>query len=529
MAALTKTINISISLQFMFAGLICFLLLFAIGCDSDNNSGSTGTIARVGPLKGIVSDHIKSLEELKPYNGGSDSPVILDHDTILMLSQSERAGLKSTYDAGFCVAILDPTNDEVGFLHQIVDSELQPGTSSNSDLLAYITCKDESVVGRAVHTPTPDMLNELEETYQTAAVIIVEDLLIPQNQSVSVSGRQEEDGTTNLATTKPAFTYLMSIPDSAGVYNSTIQGWAVYTCDKIDTGDALKCSSNPTNLDQYFITLEADWTPGSYWASGDDIRKSGKIGGLCFDDPAFYIPGKWNRGSKDDCDGKPKTYCAFNSYPRSYEVAMSAPKRAAGTIFQRNALPSSSGGKTESYTSGFRFNFGGSISASGPGLISSATWDNATTTTVPELTLEAGNFGIQGAFWVFKYDPDTIEIGEGDAKYACLGNRKNALKDPVFGQTSGAKYSNAVQTVQWFACPTREGSGFEVEVEFIAAMADSEVRVWFDKIDGCSPGGGDCSDTIIGANFCECSAMVNDYKHTATYKYTIPYPPTDCN
>jgi hypothetical protein len=435
----------------------------------------------------------------------------------------------ATYNAGYCIALLDPTNDEIAVLHQTVKSGFEPGTSSGSVLLAYLTCKKEdNFVGRAIHTPTPDFFNDLEESYRTAADLVVGDLLLPPEQDILANFRQEEGTSTNVANTKPAFTHLMSIPDMAGVYNSTIQGWAVYTCDKIDTGISLGCMSNPTNLDQYFITLEADWTPGSYWASGDDVQESGHI---CLGEPAYYIPGKWDKGSREHCDGKRKTYCGFFSYPRAYKVKMSAPKRSEGSIFQKNAVPSASGGKTKSFTSGFQFSFGGEIFASGPGLISSATWDNQTTTTVPELILEAGNFGNQGAFWELRYDPETVEVGDGDKEYGCLGNRKNALKDPVFGQTVDAKYSDAIQTVQWFACPTREGTGFEVEIVFEAYMSDSQLKVWFDKIDGCSPGGGDCKETIIGANFCECDADVSDYIHPANFTYAIPYPhpPTDCN
>lgn len=509
---------------------ICFisvLLIIVTSCDSNDNSGSVGTIAKIGKLNGIIASHIKSLENLKPYKGGSDSPVILDGILVNELSDSERAGLLATYKTGYCITILDPTNAQVAELHNIIESGLLPGSLSGLETLAYTICKEATFVGRSIHATNPDLFDDQEDSFINAAALVVEDLLLPPEQSILATFRQNEDDTPiNIANLEPAFTHLMSVTSNDGVYNSTITAWGVYTCDKIDIGDSLNCMNNPTNLDQYFITQEADWTPGSYWQSGNSVKLEGSF---CTNDYR-WVPTTWTKNSKKYCEGERFTYCSFVNYPSNYVVEMAPLNRSNGSVFQINAAPSSTPGKVESYTSGFSFNITGSINVKGPGIIASATWDNETTTTVPALEVKAGNTGNEGASWSFEYNPPFVEAGPGSEENSCTGGGDiNALKDPQIGQTPEGKFSNAIQTVQWYACPSRASDGFEVNVSFTVNMASSTMYVWFYEAECVSPGGGNCKFTAFGNTFCECDASIFRNTHTVSYQGIIPYPPTDCN
>ena len=74
----------------------------------------------------------------------------------------------------------------------------------------------------------------------------------------------------------------MSVPQpNNGVFNTTFEVFDAHECD--------------TNIDHYFVTSEADWTPGSMFqfASEDDLTVNNDT----------QVVNTWENGQNDICNG----------------------------------------------------------------------------------------------------------------------------------------------------------------------------------------------------------------------------------
>jgi len=485
------------------------------GCNSD--SGST-TVRQIGELNSVLADDIASQVNISPYEEGSDSPVILQGSTVLTLTSAERSGLKATHEAGYTIVLLDASKAQVDELHEILGEGTSFTSVSDPIFLGYSARRENVFTDRQMVTPLPGIVKE-ESAYDTATNMMVDDLLAkPGEITTATSGAIQARGTTVNVAEKPVSVHRISDPQpNNGAFNTTVKIYGLYQCQKTST-TGVGCSENPSNLDQYFITAEADWTPGSGWqsAGGDDVGNDG-----------LYQSVKTWRDGRDNCKGDNNTACRYANYPRYYELEMEVPSAPSGTVFQADAAPTSTAGKTTTYTSGFTFNITGEVNISGDdSLTASATWQNTTSTTTPPLTVDASNTDNEGAKWEFIYDPHTISGKEGPDD-----DCEDSLTDPQNGQTPDGKFSNAVQTVVWTSCPTGS-EGFEVKVEFIAHLANTETLVWpvdpdmsgFDDFFG----GGTCETHILG-QFCDCKASNNEFDDTRDFTYTIKSPSTDCS
>lgn len=484
------------------------------GCNSDSSSTN---VSQIGELTSVLSDDIADRVNISPYEGGSGASVILQGSTVLTLTSAERSGLKATHEAGYTIVLLDASKAQVDELHEILGDGTSFTSGSDPTLLGYSARKENVFTDRQMVTPLSGIVKE-DSAYDTAANMMVNDLLAKPGEITTVTSTavQTRETTVNVAD-KPVSVHRISDPQpNNGAFNTTVKIYALYQCQKTST-TGVGCSENPSNLDQYFITAEADWTPGSGWQSSDDLEP---IGG------GFQKVRSWEDGT-DHCKGDNNTACRYANYPRFYELEMEVPSAPSGTVFQADAAPSSTAGKTTTYTSGFTFNITGEVNISGDdSLTASATWQNTTSTTTPPLTVDASNTDNEGAKWEFIYSPITIEGKEGPDD-----DCEDELTDPQNGQTPDGKFSNAVQTVVWTSCPTGS-EGFDVKVEFVAHLATTETLVWpvepdmsgFDDF----LGGGTCEDDFLG-NFCDCKASNDEFDDTRDFTYTIKSPSTDCS
>lgn len=498
-------------------GIVLLFVFIAIGTVGGcNNDGSSTTVRQIGELTSVLSDDIADQVNLSPYEGGSDAPVLLQGATVLTLTSAERSGLKATHEAGHSIVLLDASKAHVDELHEILGDGTSFTSGSDPVLLGYSARREDVFTDRQMVTPLSGIVKE-DSAYETAANMMVDDLLSKPGGITTATSTaiQTRETTVNVAN-KPVSVHRISDPQpNNGAFNTTVKIYALYQCEKTST-TGIGCSENPSNLDQYFITAEADWTPGSEWQSSDDVDNNG----------IDQFIKSWEDG-RDHCKGDNNTGCRYINYPRFYELEMEVPSAPSGTVFQADSAPSSTAGKTTTYTSGFTFNITGSVNISGDDSVTaSATWMNTTSTTTPPLAVDSSNTDNEGAKWEFIYDPQTISGKEGPDD-----NCEDELTDPQNGQTPDGKFSNAVQTVVWTSCPTGS-EGFDVKVRFVAHLANTETLVW--STDFQSPpfatffGGGTCESTLFG-QFCDCKASNDEFDKELDFTYKIKSPSTDCS
>ena len=297
--------------------LILFLLvgLIAIGTVGGcNDDGSSTTVRQIGDLTSVLSDDIAEQVNISPYEGGSDAPVILQGATVLTLTSAERSGLKATHEAGYTIVLLDASKAHVDELHEILGDGTSFTSESDPTLLGYSARKEDVYTDRQMVTPLPGIIKE-DSAYDTAANILVDDLMTRPGEVTTVTSlsAQTRESTVNVAD-KPVSVHRISDPQpNNGAFNTTVKIYGLYQCQKTST-TGVGCSEDPSNLDQYFITAEADWTPGSEWQSSDDVDNNG----------IDQFIKSWEDGT-DHCKGDNNTGCRFINYPRLYELEMEVP------------------------------------------------------------------------------------------------------------------------------------------------------------------------------------------------------------
>ncbi|MEE9237963.1 MAG: hypothetical protein V3U58_00215, partial [Thermodesulfobacteriota bacterium] len=390
------------AILFFLCALAGVSLLLATGCDSDYESYSGFRVFQIGELNSVIAGGLASQLNLVPYEGQSNGPIIMQGDTIFLLSDEEEEGIQATFEAGFSIALLDADQDAIDDLQRITGHDLIVTHTSESDpiRLAYIVRKEEEIfTDHVIINPLSLDLTEGDSALITAENIVIDDLMrLPNPTKDEFDG----EGPVNVANVS-LHQQIISIPQpNNGAFTTTVKFYTYHECYTTQNKGGLTCAENPTLLDSYLLAAEADWTPGTRIDSTDQtniVDNVRKVTGWWNDNETFCF-GSGVKPNKDAANNN--TACRVINYPEFYALEMSAPKAIEGTLLQVKAAPPSTKGKTTSYTSGFSFNIGGSINISGKGPDAGfqvgASWNNSVSTVVPPLDVKAGNLANQGAF-----------------------------------------------------------------------------------------------------------------------------------
>ena len=126
-----------------------------------------------------LADGIDEQVNLIPYDGGSDMPIILQGDSVFSLSDSEKAGIKKTYNAGFSIVLLDSNKQAIDALLDIIDDGHSLSSTTHPVLLAFIVRNEGHYATRLLSEPMPG--DNHESKLQTATNFIVKDLSLSSN------------------------------------------------------------------------------------------------------------------------------------------------------------------------------------------------------------------------------------------------------------------------------------------------------------------------------------------------------------
>lgn len=486
--------------------LVLVFLVFTLigGCNTEDG---TFTVRQIGELTSVLADGIAARVNLIPFEAGSDTPIILEGETIFTLNNEEKEALIETYNAGFSIVLLDAEEPEVDELLEIIDDGISYRSGSHDMLFAYIARNEGHYTARLVAEPVPGPNHD--STLKTTEKIIVRELGMPPDLIVPPP---PSDGTANLQSF-PVAKQIFSIPQpNNGAFNTTISLYAAHEC--------------LTNDDHYVVNAVADWTPGSFFQKASTPEQVGL--------------NQWADGENDVCPGmssggSDNTSCRYVGYPKFYRVEMMP--LSSGMIIQSEAAPEATQGTSTTYQSGIVFNIGGKVNVSkGPTVTGGVTWSNTKAVTIPALNTQAGNLANAGAFWEFQYCTTSNTSVTGCVNTLQTANPSNICQDqlgsPQQGQTVNGKFSDAAQTVHWEADPdTRQGaSTFDIKVTFQAALANTEMRVY--KSGGSQPGVfGTCDSCSAFAGCCDCQAATTNRDNDATKDATfmINFPSIKCD
>lgn len=482
--------------------LIIFTSFFLIG--GCNGNDQTTSVRQIGTLTSVLSEGIALSIRLIPFEPGGNTPIILEGITIFDLNETQKQALVDTYDSGFSIVLLDADESEINEFVNLIDDALGYTSESHDLLFAYIARNEGIYRAQLLAEPLPGP--DSESTLDTAINIIVKQLRArPKIQEPPLLGSDESDDLENYPVAKQIF----SIPQPLnGAFNTTISVYAAHEC--------------LTSTDHYVVNSISNWTPGSslQMANRDQVDS-----GIWFDGENDVCPNREDGGSDD-------TACRFINYPKFYRVEMQP--LSSGTITQLEAAPQASQGVSSTYTSGITFKLGGNVSIkNGPKVTGGVRWTNLQTVTIPPTDILAGNTENSGAFWQFEYctssntDVDTCvnTIQTANPSGVC----QDQLGPPQQGQTVNGKFSNTAQTVHWSTeLDTREEADtFDIKVTFQAALADTNMRVWWDN----ESDPGTCSQCSIFAGCCNCKADTTSRNNDATQDVTfnIEFPEIDCD
>lgn len=116
--------------------LLVLVSIFLIG--GCNNSGS-GTVdaRRIGDLSGTIVEALNAELNIRPWREGVDeSDIFLNGNSVSTLSAQEIQALNDTYDAGFMIALIDPINQNVLNLLDLLERNVIYDDNGQVDLVA---------------------------------------------------------------------------------------------------------------------------------------------------------------------------------------------------------------------------------------------------------------------------------------------------------------------------------------------------------------------------------------------------------
>lgn len=521
------------------AGLVAIVAATAMARDAEAASTDT-RVRQIGYLDSAIAEGILQRVTTLPFSLEHDSPILLQGTTLARLRHSINEELRATYQAGYSIVLLDATMEDVAALHQIVGAGVTYTSTDGEGVFAYSLRQDKNVpigtllskvqrspLHKATGDPDPVGLQDEALAYSRAADLAATELRRPPVVGSGSQGNSNVDWMTS-----PVQTTVFQQNGATGIYNTTVNLYALHSCDKdVRTG---------LEYDYYMVTALADWTatnarfqsaatelgPTSmYYDSNNDVY----VVANWQDDPQrTYCSSHYYLSSEADV-------CRYINYPLQYQVEM-VPLNG-GSIAQTNAKPPGSQGQAVTYTSGFSFSLGGTVNISGKGpsagISAGMTWNNQTQTTVMPVEVDLGQTTNEGATWTFQYctggeepDPDTkctnhVQTAK-DVCRAQLGDDSGT--NPQQGQGPVGAFTDAVQTGLWRAGPdTRVGkTTFDIEVSITPIIGTTTANLWgasgFDQAHaGCNPANCDCvsqtTKTPVGGG---------------SYIFKLPLPVTTC-
>jgi hypothetical protein len=504
-------------------------------------------VQRIGDISGDTAARIAQRVRIVPFSPQlrpRTGPILLGPGRLFLQADGTVGGvdpqqadaIRAAYAAGQPIVVLDANVHDVEALHRLVGSVALHKSSTHPRLLAY-------ALRRENHVPTSTVLTYPQLSPRTAidpagdpaldarAATRAVDILVSEltrAPAPGASGSAVGDPIIDW-TQSPLMTKSLFIGSWAGYYTTTVQVFALHECS--------------TRNDHYMVTTLADWS-----ADEAKFQSVSTRDGL-FVNPAVSINWQDTRGHCDTTQfvSGEEGICRYQWYPLSYELTMKPPQNPDSNnpiIIQKNASPAGTVGIETAYSAGFSFGITGgvNVSAEGPsgGFQAGVTWSNETATTVPPMLIDVTDVSYPGLGWNFRY------CTSGDQKGNCVSNVQmqpasanicldSAIGDPQHGQTKDGKFSNAVQTGDWFALPaSRVGRDtFDIEVTFTAHLASTGVRLFSGNlVDNFDPSGPVFADPPFTGDcnifFCSCSATTSSQGVPASFTFKIPFPSTKC-
>ena len=489
-------------------------------------------VRQIGQLSGELFEEISHqvrIVRFSPGNHRQNTPIIfqgglyLDNDgSVKGLRTIEREAIKQAYHSGQSIVILDASVHDIEALHALLGEGAAYESATDPVVAAYTLRRVRGIpTARSlsyVHLDPRQVVSPEDETLAFTRTI---DIVVDELQLLSDPEPEPASG-TDLArwSDTPVQTITLHIKSStAGIYNTTVEIFALHEC--------------ATNLDQYVVTAEADWT-----ATQAKFQSASTQDGSLYLDAANNLVPVW-RDSNMYCTGGGTVFSAINSicryinYPLFY--AMEVLPLTNGTVLQSQAAPSATQGTQSTYSSGLTINVGGSVNISGAGpsagIQAGVSWNTTTSVTVPSLMVQAGDEGNEGAYWKYIYCTSgntancTSHIqmkGTG----ICVDYE---LGDPQNGQTKDGRLSATGQSVQFLAEPdTRVGETFDVLVNFAAEMATTTTNLWYGYFDQDEYGRGIGPLGNCNTFGCDCYTTTEISPVHKSYTFKVPIPSNQC-
>ncbi len=494
-------------------------------------------VRQIGQLSGELFEEISHqvrIVRFSPGNHGQNTPIIfqgglyLDNDgSVKGLRTIEREAIKQTYHSGQSIVILDASVHDIEALYALLGEGAAYESATDPVGAAYTLRRIHGVPTASslsyIHFgPGEAMSPEDEPLAFTRAIDIVVDNLQLYSDPEPEPGPASDTDATSWADT-PVQTTILRKNTTTGIYNTTIELFALHEC--------------ATNLDQYVVTAEADWT-----ATQAKFQSASNQDGSLHSDANGNLDVSW-QDSRDYCTGGTELFvrnsiCRYTNYPLQYE--MEVVPLSTGTVIQVNATPAATQGTTTSYSSGFTFNIGGSVNISGngpsAGIRAGVSWNNSTMVQVPSVLVKAGDTGNEGAYWKYVYCTSGDTGGNCTSHIQMKGTGicvDYELGDPQNGQTPDGRMSATGQSVYFKAEPnTRAGDTFDIAVTFTADLATTTTNFWYGPYFN-DPGlycaqNGQGPEGNCNCYGCSCGTTTAEAPVILKTTFKVPFPSTQC-
>jgi hypothetical protein len=521
---------------------------FLVTCGGSNNdpppqSSAGPQVRQIGTLDSIIAADLTQQVKVVPFAARQDSPIVLQGRMMSTLPQDHSDELKATYRAGHTIVLLDATMEDIAALHGIIGAGVTYDSKDAGGVLAYSLRQENRIpiatllskvqlspLQTSKGEPDPTGLQDNKQAHKKAVELAMAEL----SRLPTASSRSQQASNQNVDwKTSPVQTTVFQQNGAAGVYNTTVNVYALHSCDKdVRTG---------LTSDYYMVTALADWTAtnAKFQSAATELGTSSMYYDM---DRDLYVVANWQDDPQRTYCSSPSSWsvnadiCRYINYPLQYSVEMTPLN--AGSIAQTDAKPPAQQGQATTYASGFSFTLGGTVNVNGmgpsAGLSAGLTWNNSTQTTVAPVELDLSQTTNQGAVWTYRYCTGGEEPDAGGnctshvqtAKDVCraqLGDTSGT--NPQQGQRPVGAFTDAVHTALWQAGPdTRTGkSTFDINVAVTPTIGYTTAALW-------GATGNDHTHAGCDPNNCDCVSTTTKTPLTigGNYIFKIPLPSTTC-
>jgi len=522
---------------------MCAALVMMLWPSAAWSTGDT-VVQQIGELSGEVAEAVISEVGVVPFSPRIDArttPILLASGKAFVLrgrphrvgglGRAEKRALRRAYEAGQTIMLLGASAHDVEALHVLLRDGAQiEATGGDLISLAYALRQENNLpMARTVSFILSSLRDDdpaaHDRAFEAAIDVVVGELLHPPAvvsqplPPTMVAGEVDWAGSPVQQTT---FTST-----SHGIYNTPVGVYALHAC-KADIRTGIF-------YDYYLVNTGGDWT-----ATESKYQAASTLDEIFSDGPnrvtADWKDFAWNERPSNKCDGGFDAWrenavriCRYVHYPLSYEIELVPSDGPAVT--QIRAIPRGNQGRSETYSSGFRWTLGvgANVSGQGPsgGVQAGVSWNNSVTTTVPPLAILAGDTKQQGAFTTYKYCTagSTAEC-ESSVQMLSAGGlcRRGNVGHPQQGQTPDGRLTGVAQTALWQVNPdSYVGDTFDVEVSWKGNLATTTSRIWNGHLQGDFGPDGYCN-----VFYCNCGIHTAPTSLVQVYTFKIPIPSKVC-